>query len=229
MYTGDPMKANPKQGAPMVGSVTKPVPIIRFYGVTMEGHSVMAHIHGFTPYLYVLAPNNFKEADLGTYRNALEARVKGSNGRFEACETHVLGCQFVQNASTLLGYQFDKMTYLIKIHVAVPTIVPSIKSIMERGFECPGYSERAYVTYESNVPFTLRFMIDKDIAGCNWVSLPAGSYALRPEGRKSSRCQIEADIMYTSLISHAPEGEWSKVAPVRIMSFDIECMGRKVS
>ncbi|KAE8733567.1 DNA polymerase delta catalytic subunit [Hibiscus syriacus] len=31
------------------------------------------------------------------------------------------------------------------------------------------------------------------------------------------------------LISHAPEGEFSKMAPFRILSFDIECAGRKVA
>jgi len=30
-----------------------------------------------------------------------------------------------------------------------------------------------------------------------------------------------------NIISHAPEGEWAKVAPFRILSFDIECAGRK--
>ncbi len=29
------------------------------------------------------------------------------------------------------------------------------------------------------------------------------------------------------LISHAPEGDWSHIAPLRILSFDIECAGRK--
>lgn len=32
---------------------------------------------------------------------------------------------------------------------------------------------------------------------------------------------------YTDLISHVPEGEFSKMAPFRILSFDIECAGRK--
>lgn len=31
----------------------------------------------------------------------------------------------------------------------------------------------------------------------------------------------------SALISHAPEGEWSDIAPLRILSFDIECAGRK--
>lgn len=32
---------------------------------------------------------------------------------------------------------------------------------------------------------------------------------------------------YDQFISHPPDGEWSKMAPLRIMSFDIECAGRK--
>lgn len=32
---------------------------------------------------------------------------------------------------------------------------------------------------------------------------------------------------YSDLISHAPEGEYSKMAPFRVLSFDIECAGRK--
>ena len=42
-----------------------------------------------------------------------------------------------------------------------------------------------------------------------------------------SRCQIELDVEWDKLISHPPDGEWSKVAPLRILSFDIECAGRK--
>ena len=28
-------------------------------------------------------------------------------------------------------------------------------------------------------------------------------------------------------MSHTPEAEWLKIAPLRILSFDIECAGRK--
>lgn len=39
--------------------------------------------------------------------------------------------------------------------------------------------------------------------------------------------KIEADIYFNEIIPRKPEGEWSKVAPLRILSFDIECQGRK--
>ena len=90
-----------------------------------------------------------------------------------------------------------------------------------------GIDYRSYQTFESNVPFILRFMIDQDINGCNWVEAPAGTYSIRDDGRKKSLCQLEIDVVYDSVVSHATEGKWSRIAPFRILSFDIECMGRK--
>ena len=48
-----------------------------------------------------------------------------------------------------------------------------------------------------------------------------------PQGRQS-HCQLEAHISYRDLVSHKAEGEWSKNAPFRILSVDIECQGRRV-
>jgi DNA polymerase delta subunit 1 len=38
---------------------------------------------------------------------------------------------------------------------------------------------------------------------------------------------VEVDITYTDVVAHKSEGEWSKIAPLRVLSFDIECQGRK--
>lgn len=40
-------------------------------------------------------------------------------------------------------------------------------------------------------------------------------------------CLLDKNYSYSELISHVPEGEFSKMAPFRILSFDIECAGRK--
>ena len=61
----------------------------------------------------------------------------------------------------------------------------------------------------------------------NWLEVPQGKYDLRSESGKISNCQIELDCSVSHLISHEPDGEWSKIAPLRILSFDIECAGRK--
>jgi hypothetical protein len=41
------------------------------------------------------------------------------------------------------------------------------------------------------------------------------------------RCQIEFDVWAHDIISYPTEGEWQRIAPLRIMSYDIECAGRK--
>lgn len=34
-------------------------------------------------------------------------------------------------------------------------------------------------------------------------------------------------VSYKDLVSHSPDGEWANIAPLRVLSFDIECAGRK--
>ena len=55
--------------------------------------------------------------------------------------------------------------------------------------------------------------------------MPTGKYSLRKT--PISTAQYEVEIHYTNLISHPPEGDRGLIAPLRILSFDIECAGRK--
>lgn len=69
--------------------------------------------------------------------------------------------------------------------------------------------------------------VDKEIPGASWVELPKGTYSVRSDSKKRSRCQLELDVFFNHMKSHPCKGEWNKVAPLRILSFDIECAGRK--
>ena len=50
-------------------------PTLRIYGVTEEGHSVLAHITDFMPYLYVSAPRGFQNTDCEPFKTHLNVRV----------------------------------------------------------------------------------------------------------------------------------------------------------
>ena len=82
-----------------------------------------------------------------------------------------------------------------------------------------------YSTFESNIEFVVRFMVDTGLVGCGWVSLQPHKYEIRKD--KLSRCQIEIDVEYRNVNCLAPEGDWQAIAPLRILSFDIECANRK--
>ncbi|DBA02210.1 TPA: hypothetical protein N0F65_007620 [Lagenidium giganteum] len=231
MYDGPPLAQNPKAGEPMVGLVAngrggnQNAAIVRLYGVTENGNSVLMHVHGFLPYFYVSCPDHFDESKCGDVRMALEGILAQKDRDAEA--TRIVGVQVVKDRMSIYGYQFDRPMKLWKVYLSMPSYVPKLRTALESGVTLPGLEFRKYQTYESNVPFILRFMIDQNISGCNWVEAPQGSYSIRGPANKRSLCQLEIDIVYTSLVSHPTAGKWSKIAPFRILSFDIECMGRK--
>ncbi len=61
----------------------------------------------------------------------------------------------------------------------------------------------------------------------SWVEVPHSKYHMISQRDRHSNCQIEAYVHYRDLIAHSNDGEWAKMAPLRILSFDIECAGRK--
>ncbi|CAD6251806.1 unnamed protein product [Miscanthus lutarioriparius] len=197
--------------------------ILRIFGVTREGHSICCQVHGFEPYFYIGCPSGMGPDDISRFHQTLEGRMKESN-RSSNVPRFVKRVELVQK-QTIMHYQTQQSQPFLKIVVALPTMVASCRGILERGITIEGLGSKSFLTYESNILFALRFMIDCNIVGGNWIELPAGKY--RKAARVMSYCQLELDCLYSDLVSHAAEGEYSKMAPFRILSFDIECAGRK--
>ncbi|XP_026684257.1 DNA polymerase delta catalytic subunit-like [Diaphorina citri] len=226
-YTGEPIPGMP-------GSQLKPVPIVRMFGVTMEGNSVCCHVHGFSPYLYVSAPKEFNSTHCRAFKEALNrAIIADMRGNKDEIQEAVLMVEIVQK-QTVFGFWGEELENFLKITVALPKLVAGAKRLLEKESVFPTFPTHTYKAFESNIDFDIRFMVDNDIVGCNWIEIPPGKWQLRGQHKFSntnrpcvSRCQLEIDVSTDDIVSHAPEGEWSKVAPLRILSFDIECAGRK--
>ncbi|KAH8093299.1 DNA polymerase family B-domain-containing protein [Cristinia sonorae] len=196
------------------------VPVIRMFGVTEDGHSVLAHVTDFLPYFYIPVPRGLLEADLPHFISYLN-NLSGYGNPVRRME-------FVKKRS-LMKYYGDQAVLFVKITISDQRSLPRIRGLFERA-ECHFkdlFGVDPIQTFESNIAYTLRFMIDTQIVGMNWVEIPAGKYQLKEGKNKKSKCQIELSVRYNHIISHAPEGTWSKNAPLRVLSFDIECAGRK--
>ncbi|XP_067951635.1 DNA polymerase delta catalytic subunit-like [Watersipora subatra] len=211
--------------AGMPGLQSGSVPIVRMFGVTMEGHSVMAHVHGFHPHFYVKAPPNFVSQDCWDFKSCLNAKVIADMRSNKDNITHAVLAVDVLMKESIYGYHGNKKEQFLKITLALPKFVAPAKRLLERDFAFGSYPGHEYQAYESNVEFEVRFMVDMNVTGCNWIEIPAKKYFLRTN--KECRCQIELDVSVEEFISHPAEGEWSICAPFRILSFDIECAGRK--
>ncbi|XP_072033784.1 DNA polymerase delta catalytic subunit-like [Amphiura filiformis] len=215
----------------MPGATTGPVPIVRMFGITMEGNSVLCHVHGFTPYFYVPAPHDFKQEHCEKFRDGLNKLVLADmKSNRDSVTTAVLAIDVVIKEN-LYGYHGMKSIPFLKITVAYPKLIAPCKRLLEQGISVPPYPAQGFQSYESNIDFEIRFMVDTDVVGCNWIELPAGKYQLRKlsggANAPTSLCQIELDIAWDAFISHSTEGKWEKMAPFRILSYDIECAGRK--
>ena len=76
MTSGAPLTANPAGGS-VVGSLEGPVPVVRLFGVSRDGASVMASVHGFTPYFFASVPSTFSlnDASLAALRVVYDQKV----------------------------------------------------------------------------------------------------------------------------------------------------------
>ncbi|XP_052020135.1 DNA polymerase delta catalytic subunit isoform X1 [Apodemus sylvaticus] len=201
------------------------VPILRAFGVTDEGFSVCCHIHGFAPYFYTPAPPGFGAEHLSELQRELNAAIgRDQRGGKELSGPAVLAIELCSRES-MFGYHGHGPSPFLRITLALPRLVAPARRLLEQGVRVPGLGTPSFAPYEANVDFEIRFMVDADIVGCNWLELPAGKYVRRAE--KATLCQLEVDVLWSDVISHQPEGQWQRIAPLRVLSFDIECAGRK--
>jgi DNA polymerase delta subunit 1 len=188
------------------------VPVIRIYGVTKEKYSVFCRVWGFTPYFYVEMPKNNKISTVTFQCNLMQ----WYNEDYTSCYRNmpvIYKMEMVKKQS-IYHYQFNKKKSFIKIYTGSPEFVPKLRKVLEK---------KKYMTYESNVLFTLRCMIDSNIRSSAWIELPPHTYNV--SSLNDTFCNIEIDTCYKSIITRKSVGIYENVAPLRILSFDIECMG----
>lgn len=189
---------------------------IRFFGITAEGYSVLCNVTGFLHYLYVPVPKGFlKDQHLAQFVSYMKTNFYGIHD------------VEIKLKESIWGFNNNMKTPFFKVVVENAKDITKVRGAFERGevrFE--NLFPPTCVTYD-NINYLLRMMIDCKITGMSWITLPKGKYQLVNPDLKVSTCQIECSVDYRDLVSHPSEGEWLKMAPLRILSFDIECAGRK--
>ncbi|CAK7902839.1 DNA polymerase delta catalytic subunit [[Candida] anglica] len=195
-----------------VGDLT----IARFFGITEMGHSVLCNVTGFLHYFYVPVPKGFyRDQHLDRFKTYVQNNFQG-----------VDDIQITLKES-IWGYNKNVKAPFFKVVVENARNISKLRTAFERGdvrFE--NLFPPQNVSYD-NINYLLRLMVDCKITGMSWITLPKGKYEIVDPDLKISTTQYECSIDYRDLISHASEGEWLKMAPLRILSFDIECAGRK--
>jgi DNA polymerase elongation subunit (family B) len=79
----------------------------------------------------------------------------------------------------------ERNTKFIKVFMQLYKQVTHLRMHVEKGIAFNG-STFWTTTYESNLPNSLRFMIDNQMVGMSWVDIKAGTYGIRSKGQKKT-------------------------------------------
>lgn len=189
----------------------------RFFGVTEEGYSVLCNVMGFVHYFYLPVPKGFlKSEHMPKFVSYLRSSYEG---------VHDIE---IMSKESIWGYSNNVKSPFFKIFVDNTRNIARLRGAFERGeIQFEGLFPPQNITFD-NINYLLRLMVDCKITGMSWITLPKGKYTIVDNPLNHiSRCQLECTIDYKDLVLHQAEGEWSKIAPLRVLSFDIECAGRK--
>ena len=195
---------------------------LKMFGVSKTGNSILLHVTDFLHYLFVAAPVNFQKQDVNGYKAYLETQMAQH-------QPSIHSVQMVLREN-LFGFQGNQKSPYLKITVTNHHIINKLRTLIEGGNA--NYKslwkgvDGGILTFDS-IQYVLRFMIDTGITGMSWVDVPAQKYHIIPQYERQSNCQIEAHCHYRDLVALGHDGEWASMAPLRILSFDIECAGRK--
>ena len=150
MISGQPLPKNPNESkSRVVGATTGQVPVIRAYGVSEHGNSVAVFIHGYTPYGYFALPNGATfentEDNLTKIRLLLNKRLEGE-ARGPSLAEYCRAVSYVTSHKSIMGYDSPHKSFF-RVTVAMPTLIPTLKRIMESGLELYGVSTQGDNTY----------------------------------------------------------------------------------
>ena len=109
-----------------------------------------------------------------------------------------------------IGYQNSPKKML-----KITTIDPKeVRSLRERVREVPGIK----AVYETDILFKNRFLIDQALGGMGWVEAPIPEWTLSQDSSYASQAAPIVNVQTLHPVQHEAN------APLRFMSFDIECL-----
>jgi DNA polymerase delta subunit 1 len=210
------------------------VPVIRLYGVTKAGNSVQCNVHNYLPNFLIELPGPMTKEEQEDFLKRLNREMENNPSPWkekrnfkgkkterddedeEEKEDTIVSVE-QKKGNSLLESDFRVEKDFLRINLISPKLVTTCRTLLHK---------RKYKSYESNIPFVLRFMVDIGLVGAGWLEIKENRYRRVIQG-KTSTCQLEVDVSWEDIVTHKPDGEWSVHAPLRTLSFDIECAGRK--
>ena len=80
------------------------------------------------------------------------------------------------------------MQQFLKVYVSHPKFIPQLRTATEKGLTFCERDCLSEISYESNMPYALRFMIDNEIGGMTWIRIEKGKWKMRHHRERETTC-----------------------------------------
>lgn len=189
---------------------------VRLYCLDRNEVTYMIHVLHFRTYFYVALPAGLAfSSEVGF---ELRAKLNEDIG-----EDTVVAVELVDRLNlTSFRLPDEGMLPFLKVTVLDHSKLSKCREIFDREFYFQNHAFDRQ-TFDSNLDYRLRFMVDKGLAGNSWFRVPACKHTRRTSDNVVSNCGVEIDVEEVDIVGHKPaDPAWAVIAPMRIMAFDIE-------
>lgn len=211
-------------------------PVVRIWGVTADGHSVLVEDRTFLPYFFVAISSDKEQQEIHyrlekfLYERFHTERVAGMKKPKDwkddereweppaPWKSYVFQMAVEERARPLRGPDHPDVR-MVRVTLRAPSHVAAARNALEQANRA--VVSKRYVTYEANVPFELRYMIDHNMYGCQWLRLSPGVC----EQSRYQRSSAQYEWRVRPGIRHTEKWEplaTSDIGPMRILFYDIE-------
>lgn len=170
---------------------------------------------------------------LDKFKESLSVSIAEKLQKFEVHRypLHSIVCKTeLVRRETIDGYH-ETLDWFIKVTLCSPKLIVRAKEVLSNQFVWMGKHEKVehicapynYAIYEANIPFALRFMIDRDLYGCSWVTIPRTRYIRWESAERDNETFAEIEVVchYADMIAHAPDHpDWGDIPPVRKLTYE---------
>ncbi|RWS29543.1 hypothetical protein B4U80_09736, partial [Leptotrombidium deliense] len=186
---------------------TSLVPVIRIFGITRQGKKGCLHVHGYYPYLSIpfdperhinvvafkkKLAEEFNKLLSSTNTNYFRTRSSKAYNYVYRIET-IKGIPFY-------GYHSMERTFL-RIYFYNPASVEKAKTLLETG----KVMNTVIQTYEAHIPYILKFFIDYNLYGMNFIDVRNVQFRFMENNvynsDKATTCEIEGDCVAADILN----------------------------
>ena len=184
---------------------------ITLFGATAEGYSVSLAVTGFQPFFYVEIPDSWTVRDRIAYQQYLVRGLKETEQKQVSFTT--------EKHKSFWDFTNSRLFTFLKVQVPSKRIWTRIRDKCQDPDTClpTPYMDLTLRVYEANIDPMLRFFHIRDIQPAGWVTVGEDYWDEVEDPTTTTVIQATADAQ------HVMPAPILAMAPLKIMSWDIEC------